>query len=759
MIATEDAEHTIQFENGEHLDDSSNEILSENIERNLLWQVACTGEEDKTCQIVDHLPSLNKLLGSIGLRLRELSDGDGQLAVVDSGFPGFTSSHEQGRRQAFGFLSWLLKSHTCVTSLYVNEAFLQEFQEGVLQGVFDGNSSLKSLKVDSTFYTYRDSDTKGVSKIISSIAQLEALEVLSYDLHIELAEVISEALRTNMLTVLDLSVRACTCDDAFDSFMAALKENLTLRELSVSDGLCTNISARDGKAFSEYLEQNSVLDKLNVHANACHIMQCTLTGMCSNRSVSKLSLFGEGVGDRVYWLLRDMFFHNTVLRSFTIADVADYFVFRDCEGFDECLRSLAGNSEMQYVKLPFTMIPRGGWSSLFETVSNHRSLKEFIVQLSEEEYDKVLALEGYGLHCGIHEYLLEVCKCLENSPAKHRVKFTFEALDPHICTLDGTPPVDLVPLAERGITSTPMNLLRQFCSFGSCQVTQLRLELSRLKGHSMDVAQFIEETTTLQKLCLIGNMTRDLPAIDSIWSTISESLSQNTSIREVEVTVYAEGERAENLKHLLDVVQFSKTIRRLSVNSSQSSDLRLRNVDSLPTEVSKNYTLCSFRLSHCRRMTPDSVWFSWYNTAWRNSGIVARAAAYVKLTRCDGRCARALETVSRHPALMEELAEVLTVSEAVVAHMVKTRLSHIQDMHAFMRMAGVVQDRVTCHPHENGLKQLQDLNESMKEFIVQLSEKEYDKVLVLKGYGLHSGIHEYLLEVCKCLENSPAKHR
>ncbi|KAH7944055.1 hypothetical protein HPB52_015031 [Rhipicephalus sanguineus] len=97
--------------------------------------------------------------------------------------------------------------------------------------------------------------------------------------------------------------------------------------------------------------------------------------------------------------------------------------------------------------------------------------------------------------------------------------------------------------------------------------------------------------------------------------------------------------------------------------------------------------------------------------AWRNAGIVARAADYVKLTRCDGRCAGAMETVSRHPALMEELAEVLSVSDAVAAHMVTTRLSHIQDMHAFMRVAGVVQHRVTCHPREDGRKQLQDLNE------------------------------------------------
>ncbi|KAH7944104.1 hypothetical protein HPB52_015641 [Rhipicephalus sanguineus] len=71
------------------------------------------------------------------------------------------------------------------------------------------------------------------------------------------------------------------------------------------------------------------------------------------------------------------------------------------------------------------------------------------------------------------------------------------------------------------------------------------------------------------------------------------------------------------------------------------------------------------------------------------------------------RCASALETLSRHPALVAEL----TVTDAEAASLVRTRLSHIQDMHEFMRLAGVVKDRVTCEPREGGGKQLHDLNE------------------------------------------------
>ncbi|XP_075558174.1 uncharacterized protein LOC142590165 isoform X2 [Dermacentor variabilis] len=72
--------------------------------------------------------------------------------------------------------------------------------------------------------------------------------------------------------------------------------------------------------------------------------------------------------------------------------------------------------------------------------------------------------------------------------------------------------------------------------------------------------------------------------------------------------------------------------------------------------------------------------------------------------------AAALDRVSRHPALMAELVEVLSIDEDEAARMVRQRFRSIEGLHEFMRLAGVVKQRVTCRPREDGRAQLDDLN-------------------------------------------------
>ncbi|KAH7944224.1 hypothetical protein HPB52_017457 [Rhipicephalus sanguineus] len=207
-----------------------------------------------------------------------------------------------------------------------------------------------------------------------------------------------------------------------------------------------------------------------------------------------------------------------------------------------------------------------------------------------------------------------------------------------------------------------------------------------------------------------------------VWSTILESLSLNTSIREI--TVYTKRKSAEDLERLFEVVRSSKTIRSLNVYSFTNLNFFPRYNGHLPVEVSENYSLCSFRLLAMCEVTPESIWFDMYNTSWRNAGIVARAAHFVNRTRRDRRCALALKTVSRHPALMEELAEVLSVSDAKVASLIQARLSDMQGIHEFMRLAGVVKDRVTCRPRGDGRKQLHDLNEDCWRHVMRYVQLE-----------------------------------
>ncbi|XP_049523642.1 uncharacterized protein LOC125945593 [Dermacentor silvarum] len=74
-------------------------------------------------------------------------------------------------------------------------------------------------------------------------------------------------------------------------------------------------------------------------------------------------------------------------------------------------------------------------------------------------------------------------------------------------------------------------------------------------------------------------------------------------------------------------------------------------------------------------------------------------------------CAAGLDRVSRHPALVAELAEVLSIDQVEAADMVQRRFRSIEGLHEFMRLAGVVKGRVTCLPREDGRMQLDDLND------------------------------------------------
>ncbi|XP_070379005.1 uncharacterized protein [Dermacentor albipictus] len=106
----------------------------------------------------------------------------------------------------------------------------------------------------------------------------------------------------------------------------------------------------------------------------------------------------------------------------------------------------------------------------------------------------------------------------------------------------------------------------------------------------------------------------------------------------------------------------------------------------------------------------EAGWFAVWDASRRNYGFIARAAQFLNHARCDRLCAAALDRVSRHPALMAELAEVLSIGEDEAALMVRREFRSIEGLHEFMRLAGVVKQRVTCQPREDGRAQLDDLN-------------------------------------------------
>ncbi|XP_075534643.1 uncharacterized protein LOC142568673 isoform X5 [Dermacentor variabilis] len=100
-----------------------------------------------------------------------------------------------------------------------------------------------------------------------------------------------------------------------------------------------------------------------------------------------------------------------------------------------------------------------------------------------------------------------------------------------------------------------------------------------------------------------------------------------------------------------------------------------------------------------------------WETTRRNSGLVTRAAEFVSGHRLDRRYAAALEVVGCCPPLLEEFAQQQSLTVVDATPIIQRALRSIESMHDFMRLVGVVRERVVCHPRKDGRRQLDDLDD------------------------------------------------
>ncbi|KAH7944422.1 hypothetical protein HPB52_019407 [Rhipicephalus sanguineus] len=61
-------------------------------------------------------------------------------------------------------------------------------------------------------------------------------------------------------------------------------------------------------------------------------------------------------------------------------------------------------------------------------------------------------------------------------------------------------------------------------------------------------------------------------------------------------------------------------------------------------------------------------------------------------------CAGALERVHNHVALPERVAQISSVGEVEASTVIQNALKSIQGIHDFMKLVGVVKERVQCGP-------------------------------------------------------------
>ncbi|KAH7949832.1 hypothetical protein HPB49_015657 [Dermacentor silvarum] len=596
-------------------------------------------------------------------------------------------------------LHCLVKKHHCVTHLDITMGRLNLYDE-LLCDALRGNQFIETLKL-------RDSLKWGLSPhrnfcdVIPTLRNLKHFECTSEAECRQsfLDAVTSLLLTTRSLTSLHVPNLQMKRRQA-KAFLTAITTCSSLRELSFNFSAMACVPEDICATFAEYLKSSTALTTLNIVGQAFIYptsRQLIVRGLVENRTITRLYVRTAFVLVEYIEALTTIFARNTTIRSIHIDshlyDNGSLVGALICDGF---LTAFKENETLQEVTLPFTMLRPQKWALFFRALSTKHTLKHVIIEGG--------ATDAVTLQ--------EVCKALRESGAEEKVvfrpqlgvscyRYAFHFLRYH-CFRDV-----IASQADGGSDAPPLGrLLHQLCSLN--HVTSLTVKIdpgTHRENLSFALTDYVGTTTTLKILRLISaSVDHPTNEADLAWTAVIESFSRNSSL--AELCVSATSMSKDDSEHLADVVKHSKNIRRFSVSVQKGWHVTAF-VSRLSEGISGNYSL--LRVEFPGYMNEDS--FAVWETVRRNSRLVANASKFLAGANLDKPIAAALDRVSRHPALLEELAEVQAISEDEAAAALRDEVRSFDGMHEFMRLAGVVKEAVTCHHREDGCKQLDDLND------------------------------------------------
>ncbi|XP_075558176.1 uncharacterized protein LOC142590166 [Dermacentor variabilis] len=664
----------------------------------------CTASEDRTCQIVANLSVWNEFLCPLQLELRELPETGRQLGLMDVFYSPPCSVPMKARLcQAASVLYWLLSTHRCVARIQIGNMVTSEEMADlcfpVLCNTLDRNSSLKSVVLEACFLVkLKSEEIEKLYKIILSLKCLEEIE-----LPCPYSSLCSPSIAAILRSTTPLTVLKCSSVERIESTVArlllrVLRTNSTLRDLSLS----LAVISVDPALFFEFLTGDTRLQNLRVVSDRWgspdKSLIWTLKGMVKNRSVSSLEVENITLDFESIEMASKVLAENRVLRRFRLStctagvNVAaeGKLCFNMPPNTTALQDAIARNNTLHYLTLNFSILCAEHWGPFFHVLSKHTSLKMVTIEVEEKEYrllpDVVRALQESGVEEKILFKVLSIADELTAPDCKHFCKLSLEVSD--------------------RAKNRMLPLLQQLSTF--TRLKELRLTLRTWDSVIFYViSEYIAMTSTLRMLYLDLAMGIFAPELIEWCPALSRSLLVNKSIDDLGIGVYVEC--SQNIELLGDAVMRSQTIRKLTLMHFHDVALYAF-LRGLRADILNNYTLCKVANYHGLTPNYEADWFAVWGASRRNSGFVARAAKFLNHARCDRLCAAGLDRVSRHPALVAELSEVLSIGEDEAALMVRRGFRSIEGLHEFMRLAGVVKQRVTCQPREDGRTQLDDLN-------------------------------------------------
>ncbi|XP_077495875.1 uncharacterized protein LOC144106805 [Amblyomma americanum] len=651
----------------------------------LSYYECCTATDVQGCRIIHHLSQWNTLLFPARFELQELAGTPGRLSLETFSFSGLElpDSSESESSQADRALHCLLTTHHCIASLHTPLP-RSGSSEALLCNALRRNTSLKTLKLE--FSEIEISNDLAV--VIQCLTSLEEFECTVYTM-----------CPANFLAALCTLLRTSTCltsmrmhgsflaEPQSNAILEALMANSTLREFSMDGSFALH---SHGNAFSNYLQFLTALTTLRFAARNDKTQNLLLRGILRNRTLSSLTLTRFICNEESNGLVARIFRENEALLAFRIISTQVSLRRENHRNYD-WVAALSENNTLQELTLPLSIWPPSSWANFFSVLTEMSNLKKVYIK---DSFNFLL--------------VSSVSRALEESGAEEKVSFGSYIVisNTNLLKCKAFSKIYLNSVAAEDVRLAALRQLPQ-CP----HLTSLSVDISRGSlTMSSALAVCIKSSPHLRYLLLRAVWAADTEenSPNEWWKILAGSICIDASLKELVIS--ANSVDKEGFDILADAVRHSRSIRTFHLMDETAANTGAF-VTSLSNGIANNYTLQSVRLHSRLDAEATASWFAITETARRNCGILARAMQFCGGHRLDRYVAEALERVSLHAALMEDLADLCQTTKDSMVASVQAHLKSIEPINAFMKLTGVVSERVVCHRRDDEVMQLDDLNQ------------------------------------------------
>ncbi|XP_065283995.1 uncharacterized protein [Dermacentor albipictus] len=696
------------------LDNSSNEWSAQNL--------PCTKGDGASCKLLEHHPEINRVLLGAALQLREdkrgQRRGDVLIAAVEASTcrsASYSSVENSCKARALDLVELLLAEHRCITAIEFNSNLMLRPS---LISVVKRHRHLNSFTVCGRFIA---SDRAAVVfDVIRSLPQLKNLAFKSHEFEkdsLTMSCIIDYSfdLRISCLSTLDLAELRIPSTEA-GRLVQALIENESITDLCVGESVFSYRDKDSYRRFTSYLaNENCPLRKLTLKSNAYFIsgslMGQLVDAFCKMNFLKELNVDIVDIATTIFVptfaLFAEVATRSAKLRSLRLPWRFTHSHLRVHNASPEatqCMKSwqtaLQGSkSPLKQLRVDLTGFGEAECDTFFDAIANNESLRLV-------EVDTLPFIDG----------LDRVSKTILERGLNDRVVIKGHHRHSNAINLLKCPQISTVAVTLGWFISRPR------------VGPQSLISTLEVVGSSSNVTSLLVEDNRFNR--------DELSALAACLRNAAVLTDADINLRGA-LAVLSEKDRTDVRAELVSALASNHKLVKVSIKGVLLSN---DDLNVLAQFASKSLSLTEFTMTPvcCGGTMPGKLCeelqiffeqrpavlkeaFNFKNIALadilqatiRNASSVSAASQFVlgQQNTLDG--ADAIELMHDHPRLLEMVMEGADLTKNKAKEKISSALLRVHhcSLEEFMRIAGVVKERVECLRHPDARFQLVDINE------------------------------------------------